>query len=453
MSIHTATSRRRASSNPMSVLLLLIVLLVSTAGLGESSQNNNNNDEEPTCSVEDREECADDNSNGMTQTAQKVHQFREFLSHMFDTIDAHAASLRKKPNLREQEHLILTTWLTWLDSSTANTRDDDPATMITQSPLQTNWLYDIIYQRTHDELAPSIFFKVWDERARPTKEEIRLLLQLDDSAYQAALTPTDENGGEERLDENVLMNHLFLPFRHRGFTATLLDTFCRVLLGPLKTIAYAIPSPSNLELLSQYSPLIEVGAGTGYWSAALQLQYGRESITPYDSHPPSSPTNSSNDNENDPNASLYFDRTYTKVHQGDCQSLFGGQDNNNNGNNNNHTLLMVWPNNPDNVDNAPEFHSPRLPPVWDAECVRSFVARGGTHVILVAERETNIHVLPHRPEQGSPTWPDSGLCATRELQTLLQQEFDLIHQMEVPTWYYSDDLTVWKKKEAVATNA
>ena len=107
---------------------------------------------------------------------------------------------------------------------------------------------------------------------------------------------------------------------------------------------------------------------------------------------------------------------------------------------------MIWPNNPDNVDNAEEFHSPKLPPVWDADCARDFVANGGTHIVLVAERETNIHVLPSRPEQGSPTWPDSGLCATRELQTLLQEEFELVHQMAIPTWYYSDDLTIWKKK-------
>ncbi|CAB9515256.1 expressed unknown protein [Seminavis robusta] len=335
--------------------------------------------------------------------------FHAFIRHMFDTIDAHAATLTK-PDLRAQESLILTTWLNYFGM--------DPA-VITQTPAPENWL-ETVYMHTK-QLAPSLFFKVWDERARPTQEEIQVLLAIDDSAAVEAAR-------QEHDYANVLMNYLFMEFRHRGFTMALLDTFCRVMLGPLKTVAYAIPSQQNIDLIAQYEPLIEVGAGTGYWSAILQRQ--NVTITPYDADPPQE------------EGGIYFDRTYTHVQKGTCLDVFH-KDNNKNIMTN-HTLLLVWPNNPDNVDNAPEFHSSRLPPVWDTACVQAFLEAGGTTVILVAEREDNIHILPSHPQ--NPTQPDSGLCATRALQTLLRTEFDLVHQMDIPTWYYSDDLTVWVKK-------
>ena len=452
--------RAAARSNQKSLLLVLLFLLFIACSLGSTPNNDDTSakttssgaPDTPTCVETSPGECAnpDNNQDGYAapnlSDAERVQEFHVFLSHMFETVDSYAATTQT-PNLQEQEQLILTTWLTYLKmdpsiiTTPIMTLESDDA--LSASRSSGNWLYDI-YKRTHDDLAPAVFFKIWDERGRPAKEEIRLLLKLDDYAYHEALTTTtDPETGEivEDLDESIFMKHLFLPFRHRGFTAQILDSFCRGLLGPLKTISYAIPSPSNLEVISQYAPLIEVGAGSGYWSAALQHQYGRETITPYDAHPPES--SNDDDKEKDPKGSLYFDRTYTQVHKGDCQSLFRGEEKDNF---NNHTLLMVWPNNPDNVDNAEEFHSPRLPPVWDANCARDFVANGGTHIILVAERETNIHILPSRPEQGSPTWPDSGLCASRELQTLLQEEFELVHQMAIPTWYYSDDLTIWKRK-------
>jgi len=168
-----------------------------------------------------------------------------------------------------------------------------------------------------------------------------------------------------------------------------------------------------------------------------------DTITAYDSTPPAfDPAQGIDDN-------LYFDRTYTKVYKGTCETIFA-TNNPSIKNAGQYTLLMVWPNNPDNVDNAKEFRSPRLPPVWDMDCVQTFLAAGGTRVILVAEREINLHILPSHPEKNSETFPESGLCATRALQKLLMDEFQLVHQMDVPTWFYSDDLTVWEKKKGTA---
>ena len=48
--------------------------------------------------------------------------------------------------------------------------------------------------------------------------------------------------------------------------------------------AWAIPSVEAIELLTRYSPLIEMGAGTGYWAWLLQ-QAGAD-ILAFDRYPP-----------------------------------------------------------------------------------------------------------------------------------------------------------------------
>jgi hypothetical protein len=48
--------------------------------------------------------------------------------------------------------------------------------------------------------------------------------------------------------------------------------------------AYAVPSTEALELLQQHAPLVEMGAGTGYWAAFLQ-QAGA-AVDAYDMQPP-----------------------------------------------------------------------------------------------------------------------------------------------------------------------
>ena len=49
--------------------------------------------------------------------------------------------------------------------------------------------------------------------------------------------------------------------------------------------AWAIPSPEALELVAKHAPIVEVGAGTGYWAHLLE-QMGVDVIA-YDSNPPS----------------------------------------------------------------------------------------------------------------------------------------------------------------------
>jgi hypothetical protein len=405
-------------------LLLLLLCSVATTTCQETLEEIQVQVHAATCDASGECSTRTSISGDTKDPLEQAAEFGAFLRHMFDAVETHAATLTK-PDLNAQESLILTTWLSYLKM--------DPA-LFTTTPATvntSNWL-ETLHRRTH-QMAPAAFFRIWDERARPTQDEIQIALAMMDDDDAPLIAATDKRTGQ--VQHNVLMGHLFEGFRHRGFIMVLLDNFSRVLLRSLKTISYAIPSQQNLDLIARYAPLMEVGAGTGYWTAMLQAR--NVTITAYDAEPATQA------------GGMYFDRTYTDVKKATCLQLF----NNNNDDqeeamiiqNNNHTLLMVWPNNPDNIDNAPEFHSPRLPPVWDLDCVEAFLKAGGTTLILVAERETNIHVLPSHPPDFA-TQPDSGLCASRALQTLLDREFDLVNQMSIPTWLYRDDLTVWVKK-------
>jgi hypothetical protein len=55
------------------------------------------------------------------------------------------------------------------------------------------------------------------------------------------------------------------------------------LLGLAQRFAYVLPQPHLLQVISRYSPLVELGAGTGYWAYLLRLM-GAEVIA-YDIAP------------------------------------------------------------------------------------------------------------------------------------------------------------------------
>lgn len=50
--------------------------------------------------------------------------------------------------------------------------------------------------------------------------------------------------------------------------------------------AYATPTPEALDVLASYSPLLELGAGTGYWAYALRKRHPNVSLSAYDKSPP-----------------------------------------------------------------------------------------------------------------------------------------------------------------------
>jgi hypothetical protein len=59
---------------------------------------------------------------------------------------------------------------------------------------------------------------------------------------------------------------------------------CRV--WPCHLYAFATPNTPALEKIASFSPLVEIGAGTGYWSQMLRLSFPKCTVVAYDKDPP-----------------------------------------------------------------------------------------------------------------------------------------------------------------------
>lgn len=386
----------------MKALLLTTALLFATIPLIIASQDT----------------CINGNENGECQVSsdddaltQQAVAFGDFLVKIFDINDAYMGT-----NRTEQEYLVL--------KSVFESVDMD-ASLLTSPTLSYNWYFDF-YNRLTAMAPPNYFFRVYE--GRPTDLEVQVVAAMDPSAVQ-------QQAAEEKLPGMSLKDQLrkeaFRRYRFRGGQTRGAQVFRMVVENPLKYwIGFAVPSDDVLQKIAQYSPLVEVGAGTGYWSAALQLLPDVD-IVAYDSEPPS----------DDDSSNVYFHKTFSSVLPGTCTSVFTQHPDYGNGK---RTLLMVWPNNPDNVDQPNEFGSDNLPPTWDVDCLKAFYKVGGITVIFVGERMERIPKLPNAPQE-------SGLTATRKFQTLLKRYFHLVDQMDIPKWWTVDDVTIWKRKERVDT--
>jgi hypothetical protein len=59
---------------------------------------------------------------------------------------------------------------------------------------------------------------------------------------------------------------------------------CRV--WPCHLYAFATPNTSALAKIASFSPIVELGAGTGYWSQMLRLSFPKCTVVAYDKDPP-----------------------------------------------------------------------------------------------------------------------------------------------------------------------
>lgn len=375
-------------------------------------------DGNPSCDINDEsardKQCswpADDTTaqNTKEEDDGKVKSFQTFLKLVQQTVEESSKVVKTRA---EQERRILSTVLEFVGM--------DPL-FIDQRPLTMNWLYEL-HSRILN-LAPRAFWKIFGKR--PTQKEFDTIVALDLYAQELA---------QGNLQD--LRMYAFSPHRDRGMVAGLSMSFSSsVLLSLQHLVGYATPSPQVLERLSlQYTPIVEVGAGNGYWSACLEQLYNVKDVSAYDLEPP--PTANADKNAND-NKFSFASKAFTKVQQSSCQELFSKQ----NETPESRSLLMIWPNNPDQWDNRHHSSSKNqqdLP--WDSDCLLAFLQAGGTTVIFVGEREAEISVRPDRP-------PDCGMSATRRFQILLNRWFDLVEEYQIPNWFGVDDVTIWQKKQ------
>jgi len=281
-----------------------------------------------------------------------------------------------------------------------------------------NWLAEL--HRFVHGLIPSPFLKVYCER-EPTDDEVALFFMLADGEDRDAAKV--ETGTVRTWDQKKLRRLVTTRHRDRGTVSKLMVTRAgQMIFGPIQhTIGYAVPNDEALNVLEAHGPLVEVGAGTGYWSAVLQ-QRGVD-VVAFDSEPPS----------DDMSNSFFYDFTFTDIAKGDGTTLFvkrpelAAR-----------ALVLIWPNNPDPVDHPhlvaedDKWHS-----LWDTECLESYMAAGGHTVIYVGERESQIALTDGAQR-------DSGITGSRRFQDMLRKHFTLAQEVSIPRWFHSfDDLTVW----------
>jgi len=90
----------------------------------------------------------------------------------------------------------------------------------------------------------------------------------------------------------------------------------------VRRYAFAVPNEAALSTLARYAPLVELGAGNGYWAYLLR-QRGVDCVA-YDTAPP--------DRADNPHR--FARRTWTTIEQGDVQALAAHAD---------RALLLCWP--------------------------------------------------------------------------------------------------------------
>lgn len=87
--------------------------------------------------------------------------------------------------------------------------------------------------------------------------------------------------------------------------------------------AYVLPQPHLVEAVRRYSPIVEIGAGTGYWAHILRL--AGADIVAFDQAPPAGPR----ENRYHPQA-----RAWSDVREGDASVLVAHPD---------RALFVCWP--------------------------------------------------------------------------------------------------------------
>lgn len=151
--------------------------------------------------------------------------------------------------------------------------------------------------------------------------------------------------------------------------------------------AWAIPTPKALELVASHSPLVEIGAGTGYW-AALLGDMGAD-IVAYDIAPPDRMTNT-----------YRHKRTYTNVLEGNHKVLKRHPD---------RALFLCWP----------PYSDPMA-----TECLRAYQ---GSTLVYIGEG-----------------W--GGCNGDRDFWKLIHEEWDDITAVDIPQFSgLHDGLTVYQR--------
>lgn len=179
-----------------------------------------------------------------------------------------------------------------------------------------------------------------------------------------------------------------------------------------------MPNEAALTALAEVgAPLLEMGAGSGYWAMLLR-ERGVE-VLAYDISPPHSVTGQASG----VNMNIYHSHTWTEVLEGSIELLEGGA-------HADRALFLSWP-----VSVSDSNDGSAAP--WDVECLDAFA---GNTVCYVGTFNVGSPSLVVNPDLNTT-------CSSDAFQLQLQATFDLVQTVELPTWPLMEDtLTIWKRK-------
>lgn len=166
---------------------------------------------------------------------------------------------------------------------------------------------------------------------------------------------------------------------------------------PSLIYAYAVPTPAAIDAILKYGPIVEMGAGTGYWASLLKKAGAK--VLAYDSVP--------TDGEGEQNEFHANVPSFCAVAQAGPKVLRKYAT---------HSLFICFP------------------PPDDAMAIDSLRSFTGQHVIHIGEWE--------------------GFTGSADFESQLFNNFDLVERVELPNWQDTCyDLTVWKRRSAAAAIA
>ncbi|OQR89726.1 hypothetical protein THRCLA_09616 [Thraustotheca clavata] len=172
--------------------------------------------------------------------------------------------------------------------------------------------------------------------------------------------------------------------------------------------SWAIPDERALRIIKHYGPIVEMGAGSGYWGRLLQLR--GVDIKCFDLHVPGEEKGDVSD-EDDEDEQVRM--TWMEVEQGTPEVLPEYKD---------RTLLLCYP---DDFEDSEESMA--------LECLDNYT---GDTIIHIGEWLGQTVCLPE-------PW---GRTSAPEFQTRLAAVFHKVLQVPLPSWHSSmDTLTVWKR--------
>lgn len=160
--------------------------------------------------------------------------------------------------------------------------------------------------------------------------------------------------------------------------------------------AWAVPTDEALDALADLGPLVEIGAGGGYWAALLRAR--GVDVVAYDERPVGGERENANENAN-------ASRSWSEVRQGNSASARLHPD---------RTLFLCWP--------------PYATPMAFS-ALYGYLERGGQTLALVGEKR-------------------GGCTGNDDFFDLLDERMEETGHVSIPTWAgIHDYLSIYTRKE------